>query len=126
MAYIYLIIAFCLNASANIILKIDAGRVHETRFLPEEFSLRGILNFLLDKGLFLLGIFLFALNLCFYYVSLRSMPLSLAYPIMVAMSVLIINSYANFFLGESISFVQVIGYCAIIAGVTAVFLGYRP
>lgn len=124
MAYIYLAVAFCLNATANIILKISANSFQGEYFFAT-VSKETFLSFLKERSLFILGIFLFALNVLFYYASLRTVQVSIAYPVMVAMSVLIINGYAIFFLNESIRTIQVAGYIAIIIGVMCVFFGAK-
>ncbi len=124
MHYIYLTIAFCLNATANIILKISANSFQGKPFFTA-VSRETLLSFIKERSLFIFGIFLFALNVFFYYASLRTVQVSVAYPVMVAMSVLIINGYAIFFLNESIRAIQVAGYVAIIIGVMCVFFGAK-
>lgn len=123
MHYIYLIVAFCLNAIANIVLKVSA--TSEQKVSIDVFSGGALLNLVKEKYLFIIGILLFALNVVFYYASLRTIPLSIGYPIMVTMSVVIINSYAYFFLRESITALQIVGYVAIVIGISMVFLGSK-
>ena len=74
MDYLYLILAFTLNAVANILLKIGS-----------EFGVK-ITNYYLFAG-----IALFAINIIFYFLALKNLALSTAYPIMIVMSFLIIN-----------------------------------
>lgn len=100
MPFLYLFIAFIFNALANIFLKLKA----EQGLLASGFS-----------ALF------FAANFLFYYLALRSVPLSTAYPIMVGASFLIINSYAYFFLSEKINLLQILGYMLIVSGIIVVF-----
>lgn len=101
MPYLYLIGAFFLNAGANIILKIAAKQGG------------GIWN-----SLFLSGLGLFAANAVLYFLALRALPISLAYPIMVSMSLLIIETYAYLVLGEKVTWLQVIGFILITLGIT--------
>lgn len=118
MPYLLLMGAFTLNALANIFLKLGA--------------LRGIafsgLSFgqILSQNLFaIIGLACFALNAFFYFLALRHVPLTIGYPIMVVMSLLIINSYAMFALKEEVSLVQLVGYALIIAGIALVFFFKR-
>jgi len=113
MPYLYLTIAFVLNAAANIILKISSRH---------GFLLQGLkgLEVIAKNSLFIGGILLFGINAIFYYLALRSVPLSTAYPVMVVMSFLIINSYAYLGLGEKINLLQIIGYVLIVIGLVFV------
>ncbi len=103
MSYLFLAIAFTLNATANILLKMGA--------------LKGIFN-----ALSITGLFLFALNAVFYFMALRTVPVSVAYPVMVVASLLIINLYAIFGLKEQVTVPQLVGYALIIAGIVLVFI----
>lgn len=105
MAYFYLCIAFLLNASANVILKIASGKD--------------------DYLLALFGVLFFGINLLFYFLALKTLPLSTSYPIMVVMSFIIINFSSVFYFGEKISPIQVFGFLLIIAGITFV-LRFSP
>lgn len=113
MTYVYLMCAFVLNALGNILLKLGSRQGFNTSsFLP--------LPFIISNWQFLLGCFLFMLNVPFYFLALRSMSLSVAYPIMVGMSFLIVNTAAFFLFKESISFLQILGYVCIVAGLILV------
>jgi len=108
MAYLYLAAAFLLNGTANVLLKLGAIR---------GLSLDGsLLTIALRNWQFACGIALFAANVIFYFLALRSLPLSIAYPVMVAMSFLIINTYALLSLREPITLIQGIGYVLIVLG----------
>lgn len=124
MAYIYLTIAFLLNAFANIFLKLSSIR-STAGFFPSEWNVEAIKIVLKDKVYFFIGILLFASNVLFYYLSLKMVPISVAYPVMVAMSILIINGFAYIVFQESISSVQIIGYATIVLGVTLVMWGMK-
>jgi len=100
MASFYLVCAFCLNAAANILLKLGASQ-----------------GLALGNWQLGLGAALFALNLGCYTLALRALPLSVAYPVMVGMSFLIVNGYALLYLTEAITLLQIVGYALIIAGV---------
>jgi multidrug transporter EmrE-like cation transporter len=115
MPYVFLAIAFTLNATANILLKIGALKGISYQGL----SFGQILS---NNAVAIIGLFFFALNAVFYFMALRSVPISVAYPVMVVMSLLLINGYAIFALKEQVSFTQLIGYALIIAGVVLVFM----
>src|SRR5688500_8843373 len=108
MAYLYLFAAFLLNGLANVLLKLGS-----VRGLTTEGSLPTLIA---TNWQFLLGLFLFAANVIFYFLALRALPLSVAYPVMVAMSFLIINGFAYFGLREVITPLQLAGYALIIVG----------
>lgn len=114
MAYVYLVCAFTLNAIANILLKLGAERGLTTSFSD------GVATLLLANWQFVLGLVIFAANIIFYFLALRALPLSIAYPAMVAMSFLIINGYAFIALGEHVTSLQLVGYVAIIGGLVLV------
>lgn len=113
--FLYLIIAFSLNSIANILLKLKAK---QGGFELSDLSFWSLIS---NNFLFLAGIFLFAVNVVFYFLALRSVPLSTAYPVMTIMSFLIINSYAYFFIGEEIGIMQIVGYLFIIIGIIFIF-----
>ena len=112
MAYLYLALAFTLNSIANILLKLGA---------IQGLSLSGNLIAIVQANWqFLLGLAIFATNVIFYFLALRALPLSVAYPVMVVMGFLIVNSYALFALHEPITTWQHIGYLLIVIGLTLV------
>lgn len=107
MPYIYLTLAFTLNAFANVLLKI--GSSHLVTAGPAG-------SLLLANWRLLAGLALFVCNAVFYALALRTLPISIAYPIMVVMSFIIINGFALTMLGEYITLTQIVGYAVIIAG----------
>jgi multidrug transporter EmrE-like cation transporter len=115
MIYIYWAISILLNASANIFFKVSAGR----GFSPLQGA--NALMFLKDNILLLTGVSLFALSTVSYFLTLRALPVSVVYPVIVGMSFVITNSIAYFYLHERINGLQIAGYILIIAGVAIVF-----
>jgi multidrug transporter EmrE-like cation transporter len=63
------------------------------------------------------GLVLFAVNIILYTQALARLPLSIAYPIMVAMTGLIVISGSHLLFKESIGWFQWVGYALIIVGV---------
>ena len=109
MVYIFLIGALLLNATANILLKTAA-------VLPMPSQL-GIWSLISTYRLAILGLVLFALNVGLYFLALRSLPLSVAYPVMVGGGFLIVGMYAWLMLNEHITTPLIIGYILIFIGV---------
>ena len=69
---------------------------------------------------------LFATNVVFYFLALRSLPLSLAYPVMVAGSFLLVNGYASLVLHERVGPAQLAGYALIVFGAALVLYRQKP
>jgi multidrug transporter EmrE-like cation transporter len=113
MAVFFLIIAFTVNALASVLLKINT--VKGVGF-KDVFSLQSITG-----NLYLwAGLFLFAVNVVFYYLALRAIPLSVAYPVMVVGTFLIVSFSSILIFRESLNSVQIIGYVLVILGITLV------
>lgn len=119
MFYIYLVIAFILNASGNIFLKLGS----RTGFNLSSFS---PIALFVSNWQFILGCFLFVLNVPFYFLALRNIPLSTAYPIMVGMSFFIVNMSAFFLFKESVHVLQILGYVCMVGGIILVVAYGRP
>lgn len=115
MIYIYWAVSILLNASANIFFKVSA----QDGFTP----LNGlhVFSFIKDNIVLLTGVSLFALSTVSYFLTLRALPVSVVYPVIVGMSFVLTNSIAYFYLHEKIYGLQVIGYLFIIVGVSIVF-----
>jgi multidrug transporter EmrE-like cation transporter len=112
MAYLFLVAAFSLNAAGNILLKVGSLRGLTTQ--------GPLISLLTQNWQFAVGIVVLALNALIYALALRTVPLSMAYPIMVVMSFIIINAYALTALGEQLTLVQAIGYVCIVLGLALV------
>lgn len=113
MQIIYLTIAFILNATANILLKLGAKK----GFIYSGVSFDTISS----NTFFVIGIISFALNVVFYFMALKSIPISIGYPVMVGMSLVIINVFAFSYLHENFTMMQLIGYVLLITGMTFIF-----
>lgn len=113
MPILYLAIAFLLNASANVLLKLGA---------KNGLVLSGIsIKTITDNALFIFGFICFALNALFYFLALRTLPLSVAYPVMVVMSLALISTFSLLYLREHLTNIQVLGYALLVAGVILIF-----
>lgn len=115
-SYLFLIIALSLNAAANILIKISADK----GFKPSGAT--SLLNYIIHNSMFLLGLIFFGLNVIFYYLALRSVPLVSAYPIMVGMSFLIISFFSFWYLHERITLTHIISSLFILIGIIGISL----
>jgi multidrug transporter EmrE-like cation transporter len=117
-----LIVALSLNAAANLMIKFGMRTIDLELSGASALSggLSGLVRLLLRHWVLLAGLGCFALNVVFYAFSLQKLPISIAYPIMVASGFGIIVTVAGMMLGERLSGVQWVGVAAILLGVTLV------
>jgi multidrug transporter EmrE-like cation transporter len=117
-----LIIALSLNAAANLMIKFGMRGIdlelHGSSPMAE--GIVGLIRLMLRHWVLLAGLLCFALNVVFYAFSLQKLPISVAYPIMVASGFGIIVTVAGSMLGERLSVVQWVGVAAILFGVALV------
>jgi len=109
MAYLLLVVAVVLNASANLLIKVGATELagpHPARVLANPHLLGGLA--------------LFALNVLFYIAALSRLNLSLAYPVMVAGGLLIIVVGSAVWLREAITLLQACGIGFLVIGIALV------
>ena len=79
MSIIYLIIAFILNSAGSVTFKFAANR---------GVMLHGSLFSIISHNyLIIVGCFLFALNAIFFVLALRTLPISIANPVMLVMTI---------------------------------------
>jgi multidrug transporter EmrE-like cation transporter len=114
MNYGFLIIALIFNATANILLKLGAIGEQGTS-----------IKALIANPLIVIGVTIFGLNVYFYIQALRTLPISLVYPVMTAVGFVIINTYGLWVLKEPMSLTTILGYAIIILGIILVTAGYR-
>jgi multidrug transporter EmrE-like cation transporter len=108
---ILLVIAIFFNASANILMKIGMMRIRNSDTWIVMIK-RAVV-----QPVLIIGIVAFVLALSLYCLVLTKLNLSVAYPIMVSMGLVIVIFASYFFLKETITLVQVMGFLFIIAGV---------
>jgi len=110
-AVVILIFAIFFNAFANILIKIGMVKVGRTegwiKLLAKAVAQPALLG----------GILSFALALIAYSLVLTRMNLSIAYPIMISMGLIIVVFASHFLLNEAITPLQIAGFVLIIAGV---------
>jgi multidrug transporter EmrE-like cation transporter len=113
-AYLFLGGALTLNALANILIKYSMSRSPQP-FLAVRSTIWAPLAPFLTWS-FLIGVLCFAANLACYSLALRSLKLSLAYPLMVSLGYLLIVVVSWFLFGERLSAIQYAGIGLILVG----------
>jgi small multidrug resistance pump len=113
MAYAFLIFAILLNGCANLLLKMGVARLGE----PSDSSL---LLRAMENPALLLGLCLFAANVLCYVAALSQLKLSVAYPVMVAGSLLVVVLSSAMWLGESLGSGQWVGIALLLVGIVLV------
>lgn len=114
MPYVLLLAAVAVNALANLLLKMASAK-------GVSMSLEGgLVASVARNGLFIVALAVFAANVLLYFAALRSLPLSVAYPIMVAGTFVLVNGAGAFMLRETVAPAQLFGYLLIVAGVALV------
>jgi len=109
--YIILIVAILFNAFANILIKMGMNKIGKT----EDVST--LLKKAVTQPMLLAGLVSFGLAFIAYGYVLTKLNLSIAYPIMVSMGLIVVVLASRFLLNESISLIQLFGFVLIISGV---------
>jgi multidrug transporter EmrE-like cation transporter len=117
-----LVIALVLNASANLMIKFAMRSIDLELAGGGIGSLgaAGAIRLVLKNWVLLVGLCCFAANVVFYAYALQKMPISVAYPIMVASGFALIVLVAGAKLGERLTPVQWVGVLGILIGVVLV------
>jgi len=108
---VLLILAIFFNALANILVKIGMIRIGKMEGWGQMLSKAAV------QPAFILGVISFALALLAYSAVLTRLNLSVAYPIMISMGLVLVVFASYFLLNESIRFIQLVGFLLIIAGI---------
>lgn len=111
LSVIIFVFAIVFNALANILMKVGMSRVGDTNGWKEM-----VIAAIKQPALFL-GVLSFGLALAAYSFVLTRLNLSVAYPIMISVGLVIVVCVSYFFLNESISILQIVGFGLIILGV---------
>lgn len=114
MLYLYIILSFGMNATANILLKLGSTK-------GVVYQQLGIIEIIKQNWILLSGLVLFGLSAVTYFLTLKALPVTVAYPTMVILSFLTVNIIAYFYLHEKINMIQFIGYIFMIIGLVLVF-----
>lgn len=109
--YIVLSLAISLNALANILMKVAMRRQGEAG------NMLAMITRSLTNPVLFLGLLSFGLALVAYCYVLAKINLSIAYPLMTSLGIIIVIAASWLFLDETITLLQVAGFVSIIAGV---------
>ena len=101
-----LLAAIISNSAANILIK--KASAHEI----------GLALYLTPW--FISGAALYGVSLATYTLALKTIPLSIAYPILISGSLIVVAFYALFFLQEPFGISRFIGFSLLLAGVALV------
>jgi multidrug transporter EmrE-like cation transporter len=112
-----LALAFALiaNATANVLIRWGMRDLELSLAQPAQLA-RGILL----NGRVMAGIGLFALNVLAYAFALSKIRLSVAYPVMTSLGLVIVMLLSYLLMGERITPLQLLGTSMILAGVLLV------
>ena len=112
--YILLGVAVLFNGVANVLMK--KGMMDT----PDGGGVSAMIKHYLTSWPVIVGLLLFAVNVIAYTQALARVPLSVAYPVMVALTGLIVISGSMVLFKETIGSIQWVGFALIIAGVICV------
>ncbi len=110
-----LVFALCANATANVLIRLGMKDLTLSLARPAD-TLRGILLNPPVMG----GIVLFALNVLAYAYALSRLRLSVAYPVMTSLGLVIVMVLSWVLMGERITPLQLVGTGLILVGVVLV------
>ncbi len=119
LGYILIGVAATLNACASVLLKQGALSGIDLNFN------RGVLELLWGNRYFLSGLLFFACNVIFYFLALRLLPLTTAYPVMIALSFMLIGALSYALFSEQVSALAAAGYVLIFIGILFVVYGAK-
>jgi multidrug transporter EmrE-like cation transporter len=112
--YILLGVAVLFNGVANVLMKKGMAGA------PEGAGAAIMIRHYLTSWPVIVGLGLFAVNVIAYTQALARVPLSVAYPIMVSLTGLIVISGSMVLFKEAIGWIQWVGFALILAGVVCV------
>ena len=121
MQYIFLFLALILNSCANILIKVGAQK---SGSLLEANGIIQKIFYLIKNPYLIFGIFFFASNIIFYFMALKKIKLSIAYPIMSSGGFLIISIASIILFKENFDIYQVLGILFIILGILLVSINF--
>jgi multidrug transporter EmrE-like cation transporter len=114
-AIVALVFALVANASANVLIRWGMKDLQLSLADPVQ-TIRGILL----NGRVMAGIVLFAANVLAYAFALSRIRLSVAYPVMTSVGLIIVMVLSFALLGERITPLQLVGTALIVGGVVLV------
>lgn len=113
MLYLFIALSIFSNAIANVSLKIGASHLEG---LSWQLPVQSFLKMITDIPLVVGGVFYVFSFACYIYI-LNQANVSLMYPILTSLGLILITLISVFYLHESLRFIQIIGIFVIIFGV---------
>ncbi len=110
-----LVFALIANATANVLIRWGMKDAEVSLARPVE-----AVKVILLNGRVMAGIILFALNVLAYAFALSKIRVSVAYPVMTSLGLVIVMGLSIAFLGERVTTVQILGTVLILGGVVMV------
>jgi len=126
MGVVFLMVALLLNATANILIKLGAGRLESLDPPLEQLDLIGKALAVGTNLYLVIGIIFFASNVGFYTLALKKLNLSAAYPIMTSGGFLLISAFSVLYLKETLTALQITGIVLIAVGIAFVAYHMNP
>lgn len=105
--YLTLMLSSIASAAASVFLKLAAD------LSPDSARL---FQFLGGTGLKVVAVGCYGIGFIFYSISLKSIQLQVAYPIMVGLTILLLFAY-GFLMSQSVSSISVLGAALVCAGI---------
>ncbi len=113
MSTFFLVTALLFNALANILMKYASTLTTPALNTPLLQRLTGMYL----SWPFLIGLFAFGLNLVFYTQALKTLPISIAYPVMTGAGFVFIAVSGIYLFSEKLQPAQMIGIGLVFAGI---------
>lgn len=110
-----LVFALIANATANVLIRWGMKDLELSLSQPVHLARAILLN-----GRVMAGIVLFALNVLAYAFALSRIRLSVAYPVMTSLGLVIVIMLSYMLMGERITTLQLVGTAMILGGVVLV------
>ena len=101
------------NALANILMKQSA--ISNNNIKVE--NLNTFIRYIVFNPIFLIGCFCYGISLLFYTFVLRSMRLSMAYPIVVSGSIILVTLFSLLLFKENIKPIHYVGFIVAMLGI---------
>lgn len=113
MLYLFIALSILSNVIANVSLKIGASHLSG---LSWQLPVQSFFKIITDIPLVAGGVFYVFSFTCYIYI-LNQANLSLAYPILTSVAMILVTFVSVFYLNETLKIIQVVGIISIIIGV---------
>ena len=101
------------NSTGNVLMKTGMNKTDGINL----HGISGIINGIIFNPALMTGIFSYVASLAFYILVLKEIDLSIAYPISVSCTIIVVTVVSSFLLKETISINQIIGGAIIALGI---------